>query len=80
MAAEPSSDVDPNKLPPLPQAMAPLQPDSEVHLVLDARLQGTFEFCVALLPIQALATCAVAMLIPCAWGSAPYSMITVVYN
>ena len=51
MAAEPSSDVDPNKLPPLPQAMPPHQSDSDVHLVLDARLQGRFNPCVALLPM-----------------------------
>ncbi|KAL3157789.1 hypothetical protein ABBQ32_012213 [Trebouxia sp. C0010 RCD-2024] len=40
MAAEPSSDVDPKKLPPLPKAMYSNQTESEVHLVLDARVQG----------------------------------------
>ena len=40
LAAEASSDVDPKKLPPLPQASNPDQGDNDVHLVLDARLQG----------------------------------------
>ena len=49
MAAEPSSDIDPNKLPPLPQSMAPHQSDGDVHLVIDARLQGRFNPCVVVL-------------------------------
>ena len=78
MAAEPSSDVDPNKLPPLPQAMAPHQSDSDVHLVLDARLQGSFNPCLAmLLLIKACASCAVAMLISCPYARALNSMINV---
>ena len=44
MAAEPSSDVDPRKLPPLPKPTHGNQTESEVHLVLDARLQGRFHF------------------------------------
>lgn len=48
MAAEPSSDVDPNKLPPLPNATSPHQSDSDVHLVLDARCQGRLNLCVCM--------------------------------
>lgn len=51
MAAEPSSDVDPKKLPPLPQATYRNQTESEVHLVLDARLQGWWQ---SLLVLRAL--------------------------
>ncbi len=40
MAGEPSSDVDPKKLPPMPKIADSDETDSEVHLVLDARLQG----------------------------------------
>jgi len=40
MAGEPSSDVDPDKLPPLPKLADSDEPDTDVHLVLDARLQG----------------------------------------
>ena len=74
MAAEPSSDVDPKKLPPLPKA-APGQPDSDVHLVLDARLQGSFCLTSAstqlLLLIYALASCLVTThcLLPLAIGA-----------
>ena len=40
MAGEPSSDVDPAKLPPLPMSTGSNDANTDVHLVLDARLQG----------------------------------------
>ncbi|KAL0021355.1 hypothetical protein WJX77_007695 [Trebouxia sp. C0004] len=40
IAGEPSSDVDPAKLPPLPKLGDSEEADTDVHLVLDARLQG----------------------------------------
>ena len=42
MAGEPSSDVDPAMLPPMPWANNIQATDRDVHLVLDARLQGIY--------------------------------------
>ncbi len=47
MAGEPSSDVDPDKLPPLPKLGDSDEADTDVHLVLDARLQGALSCLVA---------------------------------
>ena len=43
MAGEPSSDVDPEKLPPLPSSSTSQGPEHNMHLVLDARLQGVLD-------------------------------------
>lgn len=47
MAGEPSSDVDPDKLPPLPKLGDSDEADTDVHLVLDARLQGALSRLIA---------------------------------